>query len=118
LPGDLRLRTSGRTLLLFDKFHRDDSTPAHNQGLKNYVCAKIVSGNETYIYSFPIVVDKLTVLSIKNMNSNLTNLQNATNANKNISLNLQFQNSAQVLELVFINQRSLSQIARPKSIAT
>jgi hypothetical protein len=41
------------------------------QGQKLYVCANIVSGNISLVYSFAVVVDKLSVLSIPNLNQYL-----------------------------------------------
>jgi len=77
------------------------STSITIKGLKNYVCAKIIYENNTYVYSFPITVDKLSVLSLRNLTLLLLNQTNQTNTtNQNITLKLQFQNSNKSLELV------------------
>lgn len=71
-------------------------TVSYNQGRKNYLCAKVVSGNYTFVYSYAITADKLTILSL----SNLTAILGSLEQNDRVYLHLQFQNSNKTTEIV------------------
>lgn len=95
--------TSWLVMRLSHHLHHNNRTRSYIKGLTNHICAKIIYQNSTYVYSFPIKVDKITVLSLKDLTSVLTDQTNSTaNITSNISIRLQFQNSKDAFELVLI----------------